>query len=222
MVQLGFGMEEYTSEKGTLRMAQKEKERERRRMRDRQRRQSMSAEERAQHLARRRRNYQLRRQRAENARLVPQFEEGTIQDQHEPLIEDIIVSDDQGHDVKTEVGWKLPPHILAMLPRRPRLTHFKHLARSLNDQVGEDDHRLHVEVFVKDGESNCGSAKALRLNSIKRLARGIYTTVTESADQNHQSEGEQNLKCGENQLKSCEVLQGVQPNSLGVENNQLS
>lgn len=48
---------------------QKERERERRRMRDRQRRQSMSLEEREKHLARRRRNYQLRRQRAANAQL---------------------------------------------------------------------------------------------------------------------------------------------------------
>ncbi|XP_038691976.1 uncharacterized protein LOC119990181 isoform X2 [Tripterygium wilfordii] len=185
-------MEEDSSERRALRMSQKEKERERRRIRDRQRRQSMSAEERAHHLARRRRNYQLRRQRAENARLVPQFEEETTQVQHEPLIEAFIVSDDQGHDVKSEVGLKLPPHILAMLPRRPRLTHFKHLARSLNDQVGEEvasnNHRLHVEVFVKDGESYCGSVKALRLNSVKRLARGINATVIESADQNHQSE----------------------------------
>ncbi|OMO64730.1 hypothetical protein COLO4_31917 [Corchorus olitorius] len=49
----------------------KEVERERRRIRDRQRRQSMSFEEREKHLARRRRNYQLRRQRAETARINP-------------------------------------------------------------------------------------------------------------------------------------------------------
>lgn len=47
---------------------QKEREREKRRMRDRERRQSMSLEERERHLARRRRNYQLRRQRALNAK----------------------------------------------------------------------------------------------------------------------------------------------------------
>ena len=48
---------------------QKEQERERRRLRDRQRRQAMSVEEREKHLARRRKNYQLRRLRAENAKL---------------------------------------------------------------------------------------------------------------------------------------------------------
>lgn len=60
-------MEELTS-RSEIR---KELERERRRIRDRQRRQSMSLEEKEKHLARRRRNYQLRRQRAEMARLNP-------------------------------------------------------------------------------------------------------------------------------------------------------
>ncbi|KAK5827035.1 hypothetical protein PVK06_021970 [Gossypium arboreum] len=60
-------MEELTS-RSEIR---KELERERRRLRDRQRRQSMSLEEKEKHLARRRRNYQLRRQRAEMARLNP-------------------------------------------------------------------------------------------------------------------------------------------------------
>lgn len=41
-----------------------EEERERRRMRDRQRRRSMTLEQRERHLARRRRNYQLRRLRS--------------------------------------------------------------------------------------------------------------------------------------------------------------
>lgn len=45
---------------------QREKEREKRRLRDRQRRQSMSQEQREKHLARRRKNYQLRRLRAQN------------------------------------------------------------------------------------------------------------------------------------------------------------
>lgn len=49
---------------------EREEERERRRLRDRQRRQSMTKEERERHLARRRRNYQLRRQRASNAPIM--------------------------------------------------------------------------------------------------------------------------------------------------------
>lgn len=55
-------------ERSELRRMQREQERERRRMRDRQRRQSMTLEQREKHLARRRRNYQLRRLRAESAR----------------------------------------------------------------------------------------------------------------------------------------------------------
>ncbi|KAK9671946.1 hypothetical protein RND81_12G065700 [Saponaria officinalis] len=50
------------------RLMQREKERERRRQRDRERRQKMSQEQREHHLARRRRNYQLRRIRAQNAK----------------------------------------------------------------------------------------------------------------------------------------------------------
>ena len=64
--------------------AQRDDERERRRMRDRQRRQSMTVEQRERHLARRRRNYQIRRLRAEtcNSKLdtvlpqEPRFESG--------------------------------------------------------------------------------------------------------------------------------------------------
>ena len=47
---------------------QREQERELRRVRDRQRRQSMTVEQRERHLARCRRNYQLRRLRVENAK----------------------------------------------------------------------------------------------------------------------------------------------------------
>lgn len=61
-----------TSDKSVLRIMQREQERERRRIRDRQRRQSMSVEEREKHLARRRRNYQLRRQKADNSQLDSQ------------------------------------------------------------------------------------------------------------------------------------------------------
>lgn len=56
------------------RKSRKEQERERRRLRDRERRQSMSQDERERHLARRRKNYQLRRQRAEISRLDSQIQ----------------------------------------------------------------------------------------------------------------------------------------------------
>ena len=63
------------SEKTVLQIMQREQERERRRIRDRQRRQSMSLEDREKHLARRRRNYQLRRQKADNSQLDSQCEQ---------------------------------------------------------------------------------------------------------------------------------------------------
>ena len=55
---------EELGDRSELSVTQREEERERRRMRDRQRRQSMTIEQRERHLARRRRNYQLRRLRA--------------------------------------------------------------------------------------------------------------------------------------------------------------
>ena len=61
---------EHEAERPDARALQREKERERRRLRDRQRRQNMSQEQREKHLARRRRNYQLRRLRAQNAQLL--------------------------------------------------------------------------------------------------------------------------------------------------------
>lgn len=75
-----MAMEE-SAERSDIRRMQREQERERRRIRDRQRRQSMTLEQRERHLARRRRNYQLRRLRAETSRVGSQcqdagFEEG--------------------------------------------------------------------------------------------------------------------------------------------------
>lgn len=64
-------------ERDGSRKSRKEKEMERRRLRDRERRQSMSQDERERHLARRRKNYQLRRQRAEVSRIGSQIQELT-------------------------------------------------------------------------------------------------------------------------------------------------
>lgn len=60
---IGMVMEDVTERLATLHRTRREQERERRRMRDRQRRQSMTLEQKEKHLARRRRNYQLRRER---------------------------------------------------------------------------------------------------------------------------------------------------------------
>lgn len=74
-----------TLDRSELRRMQREQERERRRIRDRQRRQSMTVEQRERHLARRRRNYQLRRLRAENAKVDFQSNQISNEQQHEAV-----------------------------------------------------------------------------------------------------------------------------------------
>ncbi|XVE50990.1 hypothetical protein DITRI_Ditri02bG0001400 [Diplodiscus trichospermus] len=141
----------------------KELERERRRIMDRQRRQSMSLEEREKHLARRRRNYQLRRQRAETARLNPppspiQFQQTSISTIQLPLSNAVTyVSDVSPHlnvasalvgsnhgqerlmlDTRSSQSLEIPAEKLAFIPEKVRLNRIKHLARSINDPVGNE------------------------------------------------------------------------------------
>lgn len=85
-------------DRSELRKLQKEEERERRRLRDRQRRQSMSVEEREKHLARRRRNYQLRRLRAENSKLDSE------QTQSEQITHQILALPSASSDLDVDVG----------------------------------------------------------------------------------------------------------------------
>ncbi|XVF26198.1 hypothetical protein REPUB_Repub13aG0278600 [Reevesia pubescens] len=188
----------------------KELERERRRLRDRQRRQSMSHEEREKHLARRRRNYQLRRQRAETARLNPppppiQFEETSISTSQLPLsnvetcVSDVspqfkdvaaFVGSVHGHerlmlDTRSSQSLEIQAHKLAILPGKVRLNRIKHLARAINDPVGDG---VSIGGLIKEnGTSNCLISKGLRLNRIKRLARAQNHAVQESLSRSHQS-----------------------------------
>ncbi|XVF28035.1 hypothetical protein REPUB_Repub14bG0160800 [Reevesia pubescens] len=188
----------------------KELERERRRVRDRERRQSMSHEEREKHLARRRRNYQLRRQRAETSRLNPppppiQFEETSISSIQLPLsnavtcVSDVspqfnadapLVGSNHGQeklmlDTRSSQSLEIPAHKLAILPGKVRLNRIKHLARAINDPVGEE---VAMGGMMKEnGTSNCLISKGLRLNRIKRLARTQNPTVQETLSQSHQT-----------------------------------
>ncbi|XVF87866.1 hypothetical protein PTKIN_Ptkin18bG0155000 [Pterospermum kingtungense] len=154
----------------------KDLERERRRTRDRQRRQSMSLEEREKHLARRRRNYQLRRQRAETARLNPpptpiQFQQTSISTVQLPLSNAVtcvselasssaLVESNHEHgqerlmlDARSSQSLEIPAHKLATLPGKVRLNRIKHLARSINDPVGDG---VPVGGMMKEnGTSNC-------------------------------------------------------------------
>ncbi|KAH1054893.1 hypothetical protein J1N35_032958 [Gossypium stocksii] len=231
-------MEELTSRSET----RKELERERRRIRDRQRRQSMSLEEKEKHLARRRRNYQLRRQRAEMARLNPPISLiqlplsnaltcVSVSDVSPRCNADVAVAADADAFLRTDLGQQkrlmldtgnshsldIPAHKLAILPGKVRLNRIKHLARAINDPVGDG---VSIGGLMKEnGTSNCKfknsyhfilpfinellkfrimclyikkwcsglSSKGLRLNRIKRLARTTKPAVQEILSQSHQS-----------------------------------
>ncbi|KDP36444.1 hypothetical protein JCGZ_09514 [Jatropha curcas] len=201
------------SQRALMRNLQKEQERERRRIRDRQRRQSMSVEEREKHLARRRRNYQLRRQRAENARLDPRFNQKTAAvtstiitnsvspikiEEYAPIfsVSNVNVSAQcntgliSGHS--NCIGLEIPANKLAIVPRRLRLNHLKHLARSLDDPVGisNNNHSISVDLIIKGNEnanSSCVPLKGLRLNRVKRLARSLNSDLEKGTSENHQT-----------------------------------
>ncbi|KAG5242392.1 hypothetical protein OIU77_029506 [Salix suchowensis] len=231
-------MEELT-ERAVLRNLQKEQERERRRLRDRQRRQAMSVEEREKHLARRRKNYQLRRQRAQNGR-DPQINESDLVDSdespvllsdenHQTAISVPVQSNGACHvdlDLRqgslnagnaNSVGLEVPAHKLAKLPIRSRLNHIKHLARSLVDTLDIGDaHKIPSDLTMKeDTASNCTPPKALRLNRVKHLARVLTSDVTTKTVQNHnhETEGEQNLQRGEH-LMNSNLSKVVQTNNV--------
>ncbi|CAK7323282.1 unnamed protein product [Dovyalis caffra] len=221
------------TERAVLRNLQKEQERERRRLRDRQRRQAMSVEEREKHLARRRRNYQLRRQRARNVR-DPQVNQADLGDSdemlmlpsnenHQAAISVPVQSNGVSHvdmDQRqgslnagnaNSVGLEVPAHKLAKLPIRSRLNHIKNLARSLVDTLDiGDSHKITADLTTKGGAtSNCTPPKALRLNRVKHLARVLSsdaTITTTTTIQNHNSETEGILKPVEQNAPNGEHL----------------
>ncbi|KAJ4847682.1 hypothetical protein Tsubulata_020645 [Turnera subulata] len=209
-------MEELT-ERAVLRNLHKEQERERRRLRDRQRRQSMSVEEREKHLARRRRNYQLRRQRAQNPHLDPQLNKQTsFQEEGDGMLmppgnehQALISFPDKSNGLppaaaatfdqrqeslnggrRTSVGLEIPAHKLAKLPKRSRLSHIKRLARSLGDpEDTTESPRLAADLIARGtATSDCIPQIGLRLNRVKRLARTVNTDVTAVTNQNCGSE----------------------------------
>ncbi|KAG4197000.1 hypothetical protein ERO13_A06G204800v2 [Gossypium hirsutum] len=79
----------------------------------------------------------------------------------------------------------IPAHKLAILPGKVSLNRIKHLARAINDPVGDG---VSIGGLMKEnGTSNCLSSKGLRLNRIKRLARTTNPAVQEILSQSHQS-----------------------------------
>ncbi|GMH05243.1 hypothetical protein Nepgr_007083 [Nepenthes gracilis] len=140
----------------------------------------MSLEQRIKHLARRRRNYQLRRLRAGIANLNPQ---GWTQTS--------IVTESNGiataHPGLSKLGSKNEgledgAHKLRNFPRRLRLHQIRHLARALNNPAGlhRDDITLQngSDLISKQNSStNCGSIVRLRLIHVKRLARELKSNT---------------------------------------------
>lgn len=191
---------EELSDRSELSRLRKEQERERRRLRDRQRRQSMSLEEREKHLARRRRNYQLRRQRAESARLDPHIQlavNGEMLNGHDHQVLNFVsnintecngglpVGSEQGNEIEFTKSHSLevPAHKMPKFPGRLRLNRLKHLARTINDPRDEpvDDHRITTDSMAKmDVSPNCISSNGLRLNRVKRIARTLNSTIKEN------------------------------------------
>ncbi|XP_062161671.1 uncharacterized protein LOC133868707 isoform X2 [Alnus glutinosa] len=203
---------EDVSERSELRRMQREQERERRRMRDRERRQSMTLEQREKHLARRRRNYQLRRIRAESARSGSQTGQTSMVTGGETITGDDhpAVTSVSGLSVKcngiTHVGINqgeekldvecLESEVLQALvhkstnfPGRLRLSHIRHLARSLNNSIDgpAGNYQMVATLITKeDAASNClqvgdsdscRSPQSLRLNRVKRLARTLNNSA---------------------------------------------
>lgn len=167
---------EHEAERADARALQREKERERRRLRDRQRRQNMSQEQREKHLARRRRNYQLRRLRAQNAQLLASQQThqsmGTTPTDLEmikphssafPQLELPVTSTTQD----THGAQKMKN-----FPKKLRVTDVKHLARRLHSD-GHNQTQEDMTTKANITTLSCASAKRLRLIHVKRLARSI-------------------------------------------------
>ncbi|CAH9086060.1 unnamed protein product [Cuscuta europaea] len=161
---------------------QKEREREKRRMRDRERRQSMSEEQRERHLARRRRNYQLRRQRASlmasrpplppplppqtRGIIIPRTRSSFHQcdetfqlectKDHERLLEASLST--MSSSRPGGAGQDAMTHVKYPYPEGLHFYQIKHLARLLNSPSGEaHDHIHHVEAQVSANAKCCDS-----------------------------------------------------------------
>ncbi|XP_023635416.1 uncharacterized protein LOC17879231 isoform X2 [Capsella rubella] len=148
------------------RKSRKEQERERRRLRDRERRQSMSQDERERHLARRRKNYQLRRQRAEIHRQDSHIQAVTGGSQtalNSPPDSGASFVDESDQSVG------IPVEDLAKMMGTIRLSRLKHLARTLNKPNTNGAESSNTG--ATDANTRCAMSSGLRLSRMKRLIR---------------------------------------------------
>ncbi|GAB4826484.1 hypothetical protein Ancab_033379 [Ancistrocladus abbreviatus] len=170
------------TQRSDLLALQRERERERRRLRDRQRRQNMSQEQKEEHLARRRRNYRLRRIRAENAKLnhqqqdhiiaIPALNNGVA-----PAVAHVGLCKLGSTAQDLEDGAHL-----RNFPRRLRLHQIRQLARTMNNPVvlrtDDSSYQNGAELSAQRSSStNSGLIRRLRLIHVKRLARALNATV---------------------------------------------
>ncbi|XP_048438413.1 uncharacterized protein LOC103943816 [Pyrus x bretschneideri] len=139
-------MEELSSDRSELRGMQREQERELRRVRDRQRRQSMTVEQRERHLARCRRNYQLRRLRVENAKAgdfpshvqqISNEHEAAASGGNNDVWEVTQLEKTTGECLQHSECLEAVASKSANFPKRLRLSHIRRLARWLNNLDGE-------------------------------------------------------------------------------------
>ncbi|KAF3484565.1 hypothetical protein F2Q69_00056792, partial [Brassica cretica] len=159
-------------ERDESRKSRKEKEMERRRLRDRERRQSMSQDERERHLARRRKNYQLRRQRAEVSRIGSQIQELTGEGSQLALTSPPhsgdsstvpLVDSDQSVGITVEEFGKLVGTI--------RLSRVKHLARTLRKWSTNGAEASSSNNGGTNAMTRRAMSSGLRLSRVKRLVR---------------------------------------------------
>uniref|UniRef100_A0A0A0KHQ0 Uncharacterized protein n=1 Tax=Cucumis sativus TaxID=3659 RepID=A0A0A0KHQ0_CUCSA len=181
---------------------QREKERERRRIRDRERRSSMSIEQRERHLARRRRNYQIRRLKYRNGKTTNPSFSGT--NSFKAVSETSIAELDLQQNGLMLVGFNheqesLNPDSITsssseildpraeILQGRVRLSHIRRLARSIG---------IHQMFSQVESTSNCKSEdssleydlnrSSRSLRRVKRLARMMNSSLKPSADESSQ------------------------------------
>ncbi|KAI4311875.1 hypothetical protein MLD38_036738 [Melastoma candidum] len=183
-----------------------EEERERRRMRDRERRRSMTSEQKERHLARRRRNYQLRMQRVKNHDLVTNANPGSGINGlnhrragggfdpmsslqfgcYAPVGSGQALLKVHGEYSSRPEGKESLAYDLTKLQRRLRLIHVKHFARSLKRPLGElmvNNVPILADLIMKGNQvSCCKSVHGVRLNRIKQLARGHRIAPEETSE----------------------------------------
>ncbi|PON90247.1 zinc finger CCCH domain protein [Trema orientale] len=202
---------EELGDRSELGAMQREEERERRRMRDRQRRQSMTLEQRERHLARRRRNYQLRRLRAETTVI----ENMVVTDENQPLnsfpemgfndhginpMNDLVQGIEKLNVERLESMAMGPENLAkksANVTKKLRLSQIRSLARSMNrfrcgvggsfQNVADVALKRDADTILQLGDNDLGRLPGgLRLNRIKRLARTLNTVNNKTNCQSHQ------------------------------------